>query len=82
MCCCSLFSEEKEYWKILDDKQPHGILWQPEAVVGDMKHSKDPASGLYLMDASEFFKLCTVRSFFSRKKASRYHLNNQDRLLL
>ena len=53
-----------------DDGQLHGIRWQPEAVVKEMKQSKDPETGLYLFDLSELAKVSTVRSFFSRQKAS------------
>ena len=32
-----------------DDGQLHGIRWQPEAVVNEMKHSKDPETGLIFL---------------------------------
>ncbi len=54
----------------------HGIRWQPEAVVSEMKHSKHPETGLYLFDLSELVKVSTVRSFFSRQKTSKDKSNN------
>jgi hypothetical protein len=56
--------------KKFDDGQRHGIRWQPEAVVHEIKYGKDPETKLYLFDITEFVKVSTVRSFFSRQKAS------------
>ncbi|CAF4218003.1 unnamed protein product [Rotaria sp. Silwood2] len=62
--------------KKFDDGQLHGIRWQPQAVVDEMKYSKDPETGLYLFDLSELVKVSTVRSYFSRQKASNNKVNN------
>ncbi|CAF4160876.1 unnamed protein product [Rotaria sordida] len=62
--------------KKFDDGQLRGIRWQPQAVVDEMKHSKDPETGLYLFDLSELVKVSTVRSYFSRQKASNNKVNN------
>ena len=59
-----------------DDGQLHGIRWQPEALVNEMKHSKDPEARLYLFDLSELAKVRTVRSFFLRQKASENRVSN------
>jgi hypothetical protein len=47
------------------------VRWKPEGVVGEMKttSSKDPESGQFKCTVSEFLKVSTVRSFFSRQKA-------------
>ena len=44
--------------------------------VSEMKHSKDPETGLYLFDLSKLAKVNTVRSFFSRQKASENIVSN------
>lgn len=54
----------------------HGIRWQPEAVVTEMKHSKNPETGAYIFDLSELVKVSTVRSFFSRQKANKNKSDN------
>src|SRR5579862_8467035 len=43
-----------------------GVRWQPEAVVDEMKKSKDGKTGKFIFTVSEFLKVSTVRSFFSR----------------
>ncbi len=58
-----------------DVGQINGIRWQPEAVVSEMKHSKDPQTGMYLFNLSELVKVSSVRSFFSRQKASKSKVN-------
>ncbi|CAF1289540.1 unnamed protein product [Rotaria sordida] len=62
--------------KKFDDGQLHGIRWQPQAVVDEMKYSQDPETELYLFDLSELVKVSTVRSFFSRQKANNDKVNN------
>ncbi|CAF4028239.1 unnamed protein product [Rotaria sp. Silwood1] len=42
-----------------------GVRWQPEAVVEEMKKSKDDKTGKFKFTVSEFLKISTVRSFFS-----------------
>ncbi|CAF1206742.1 unnamed protein product [Adineta ricciae] len=59
------FLEEK-----FDDGEQRGIRWQPEAVVNEMKHKKDPLTGSYVFELSELVKVGTVRSFFSRQSTS------------
>ena len=56
--------------KFVDGEQ-RGIRWQPEAVVNEMKNSKDPITGNYVFELSELVKVGTVRSFFSRQSTSR-----------
>lgn len=63
--------------KKFDDGQLHGIRWQPEAVVNEMKSSKDPKSGEYMFSLSELVKVSTVRSFFSRQKTSIQKVNKE-----
>lgn len=59
-----------------DDGEINGIRWQPEAVVHEIKYSKDSESGLYVFDISELVKVSTVRSFFSRQKATKVKKND------
>jgi len=48
----------------------HGIRWQPDQVVNEMKYSKNPQTGKYIFSLSELVKVSTVRSFFSRQKTN------------
>ena len=68
--------------KKFDDGLIKGIRWQLEAVVYEMKHEKDPKTGLYLFDLSELVKVGTVRSFFSRQKANSDKVNAQKSSIL
>lgn len=46
-----------------------GVRWHPEAVVQEIKQSQDTETGKFKFTVSEFLKVSTVRSFFSRHNA-------------
>jgi hypothetical protein len=46
-----------------------GVRWQPEAVAEEIKRLKDDRTGKFTFTVSEFLKVSTVRSFFSRHNA-------------
>jgi hypothetical protein len=54
-----------------------GVRWQPEAVVDEMKNSKDDKNGKFKFSVSEFLRVSTVRSFFSRYNARVKPLPNE-----
>jgi len=52
-----------------------GVRWQPEAVVFEMKNSIDEKTGEFKFDVSEFLRVSTVRSFFSRENSRKTPLS-------
>jgi len=52
-----------------NDGLVRGVRWQPEAVAEEIKRLKDDRTGKFTFTVSEFLKVSTVRSFFSRHNA-------------
>jgi hypothetical protein len=53
------------------DGLTRGVRWKPEDVASEIKTATDPKSGHFTFAVSEFLKVSTIRSFFSRQKATK-----------